>query len=550
MNRVLDEKLSAKDWQFVQGVWDWFNSYWPEISALEKKRKGFTPQQVERLPFKTRHGDMKGGYFPIIADPRRSITAKEQTLDQAMDEMRTGSLAVAATRRGHTIARVGVGLDPRPLLLSFSTIPRHVNTVLRDIELGEAVHQASRLLRNRDIKKSLADRVGLEGYRSLDIWLKDVAVGDIPLNDFFTKIQDKLRSNATIAYLGFSLSTLVQQPSGLTNTAAVLGSGGRGWKWVGVGAMNLLKSYISDGQMSVNEIHAVSEFMQMRAQTFQRDINDTLQLIEGNLASKVSVAGYRMPHDYKKWFLWHIQKIQGVVDAISWLGAHEKATQEGMTAARAVKYADDVVRAQASGLVQDLSGIERGSTTTTSRFNKYAKLFTFMFSYWNAKFNVAYGKSADLRAGRINGGEFALDMISLVWLDALIGGMLTGSLPGQTAGDDDDDEGTGLDWLWWAFKQPFSMIPLGREIPSAIDGMPTGEGPFAGLMLATGRAATQAKQGELDIAAVKAGVNLIGLLVGVPSSQINRFISASDRIANDKEVGYIDLVRQRRPNER
>lgn len=557
VSNVLDEKLTVKDWLFVQGVWDWFDSYWPEISKLEKKRKGFTPQKVERLPFIAQIIDeegkvgamaLKGGYFPIIADPRRSITAKEQTLDQAMDEMRAGSMAAAATRRGHTVARVGVGLDPRPLLLSFSTIQRHVNTVLRDIELGEAVHQASRLLRNREIKNSLADRIGLEGYRALDIWLKDVAVGDIPLNDFFTKIQDKLRANASIAYMGFSLSTMVQQPSGLTNTAAVLGDGGRGWKWVGVGAMNLLKSYISDGQMNINEIHDVSEFMRMRAQTFQRDINDVMQLIDNNVATRAHIGKNYMPHDYKKWFLWHIQKVQGIVDAISWLGAHEKATREGMSPERAVKYADDVVRAQASGLIQDMSGIERGSTTATSRFNKYTKLFTFMFSYWNAKFNVAYGKTADFRAGRISGGQMAVDMISLIWLDAFIGALLTGALPGQT-GDDDKDGGV-LDWTWWAFKQPFSMIPLGRDIPNAVEGFPTGDGPFAGLMNATKNAVQQAKQGELDAAAVRAAIGLTGLLVGIPSSQINRFVSMVDRIDNNKEVGYIDFIRQRKPNER
>lgn len=551
VDRVLKERLTAKDWQFVQGTWDWINSYWPEISKLEKARKGFTPKKVEALPFATPHGDMKGGYFPIVADPRKSIKAGEQTLDEAMKQMRTGSMAAAATRRGHTVQRVGVGLDPRPLYLSFSVIPTHVSTVLRDIELGEAVHGVSRLLRNRDIKNSISDRLGNEAFRQLDIWLKDVAVGDMPMSDAFTRIQDKLRSNASIAYMGFSLSTLVQQPGGLAQSAAVLGNGGRGWKWIGVGLQQLMKSWASDGAMSTEEIHNVSEFMRMRAQTFQRDINDTLALINRNAASNLHIGDKYMPHDYKKWFLWHIQKIQTVVDSAVWLGSREKAIAEGKDEAAAIKYADDVVRSQASGLIQDLSGLERGSTSTGNRLNKWTKLFTFMFSYWNAKYNIARDKMVDLKADRISGGEFALDMISLIWIDALFGGLVTATLPGMTDSDKEDKRNAGPgDWAWWTLKQPLSMLPLGRDIPSALEGNSPYSGPWGTLVGAGGNLAGQLKQGKGDVALVKAGINFTGLAVGLPSAQINRIISTIDRVENNKPVGYVDLVRARRPQEK
>jgi len=547
VDRILKERLTAKDWQFVQGVWDWFNSYWPEASALERRRRGFTPPKVEALPFTTPHGEMRGGYFPISADPRRGITAREQTIDQMAKEMR--GMSYAATRQGHLKARVGVGLDQRPLNLQMSVISRHVAGTLRDIELGEPIHQASRLLRNRDIKNAIVDRLGIEAYSTLDLWLKDVAVGDMGATDAISMVMDKLRSNATIAYMGFSLSTFVQQGSGLTQTAAVLGSGGRGWKWVALGVQRLMKAYANGPAMTIHEIHDVSEFMRMRHQTFSRDIKDTMDLIHGSRASKISVFGKYLPPDYRKWFLFHIQKAQEIVDAISWLGAQAKAEAEGMEPARAIKYADDVVRSQASGLIQDLSAMERGSFSNSNRFNKFTKLFTFMFSYWNAKYNVASGKYADLRAGRLSAGAYAVDMINLIWVEALLSSFLTGTLPGQTD-DEDSEKDRTKDWAWWTLKQPLSIMPFGRDIQSGLEGLPPTSTPVGAAIKAAGTVAQQAGQGEADVAAVKSVVNLTGLLVGIPSSQINRFISMADRAANDKDVGYIDLVRQRKPEER
>ena len=561
VDRTLKERLTSKDWDFVESVWDWLNSYWPEAAALEKKRRGYTPKKVESYSFEvpdkrsmengiaTKNRMMRGGYFPIAADPKRGIVAREQTLDEMMKDMRSGSMSYAATKRGHLKERVGVGLDKRPLKLHMSVISKHVNQTLRDIELGEAIHQASRIIRNRSVKNALVDRLGIDAYSQLDLWLKDTAVGDMAAGDPISAIMDKLRSNATIAYMGFSLSTFVQQGSGLTQTAAVLGNGGRGWKWVGVGIKKLMQSYTNSPGMTIDEIHNVSEFMANRSRTFSREINDTMNLIHGNIATKTSVFGKYLPADYKKWFLLHIQKAQSIIDAISWLGAHAKAEAEGMDADRAIKYADDVVRAQASGLIQDLSGIERGTFTPSQRFNKMTKLFTFMFSYWNAKYNVAAGKTVDMRAGRLSAGAYAVDMINLIWIEALISDFLLGRLSGGDDEEQDDEYGV-LDKLWWLIKQPLNMAPLGRDVSSGLSGYDSGGTPLAAVIKATAATKTQIAQGEADVAAVKSLVSLTGLLVGLPSSQLNRFITMADRVANDKEVGYIDLVRQRRPDER
>lgn len=549
--------LEKRDWEFVQDVWDMVNGYWPEISALEKRRKGVTPKKVEGDPFYAEYAtatpgpnggttsgsmQMKGGYFPISPDPSRSVRAQEQSADQWAREMSMGMGAASMTRRNHTKARVGTGQEARPLWLSFGVIPRHMNMVLRDLELGEATHNAQRFLRQPAIKMGVVDRLGMEAYTTMDLWLKDVAVGDLPTGDAFTAIVDRLRANASIAYMGFSISTLVQQFTGLTNSAAAMGSGGRGWKWVGVGLKQLRRAYSRDGEMNMAAIYEASEFMANRAATMTRDINETMQLFEGKVGNKLG-----LPPGYQKIFLMHIQKAQSIVDAATWLGALEQARRDGKADDVAVEYADNIVRSQASGLMQDLSGLERGSFTNANRFNRWAKMFTFMYSYYGAKFNLAYGKVADYRAGRASAIEATVDIISLIWVDALLSAMVMGRLPDEDDGDDD----FAVRWLKWMAQQPANMFPMVREVSSALQGFDgSAGGAFGGFVKAASDLYTQVDQGEVDAALARATVMFAGLAIGLPATQINRLINVAERAADGKDVGYIDFVRSRKPSER
>jgi hypothetical protein len=64
--QLLLSKLDSRHWKFVQEIWDYGNSYWPEFSATEKERRGIAPEKVEAVPFKVTTSDgktmiMRGG---------------------------------------------------------------------------------------------------------------------------------------------------------------------------------------------------------------------------------------------------------------------------------------------------------------------------------------------------------------------------------------------------------------------------------------------------------------------------------------------------------
>jgi hypothetical protein len=164
----------------------------------------------------------------------------------------------------------------------------------------------------------------------------------------------------------------------------------------------------------------------------------------------------------------------------------------------------------------------------------------------NAKFNLAYGKVADYQSGRISAADLSIDLISLIWIDALLSSIVLDNWPD----DDDDEKKTALNWMWWGAKQPLNMLLLGRDATSALDGFESNGGPIGAFWNTGRRLNTQLQQGEADFAAARAGINFTGLLFGLPSSQINRFVSIGERVSQGKDISYIDFIRQRKPEER
>jgi hypothetical protein len=50
------ENLTDKDWDFVQGIWDLFESYWSQVAAVEKEASGTTPRKEKSAPVLTASG--------------------------------------------------------------------------------------------------------------------------------------------------------------------------------------------------------------------------------------------------------------------------------------------------------------------------------------------------------------------------------------------------------------------------------------------------------------------------------------------------------------
>ncbi|TIN81670.1 hypothetical protein, partial [Mesorhizobium sp.] len=97
-----------------------------------------------------------------------------------------------------------------------SVLHRHVNQVIYDLELSEPVANSWRILQSDDVRSAFMDAGKQADFDALEIWLKDVAEGELKSADLVGVAARTLKSNFTAAKLAFNLSTVALQVVGLS----------------------------------------------------------------------------------------------------------------------------------------------------------------------------------------------------------------------------------------------------------------------------------------------------------------------------------------------
>ncbi|MBP8175104.1 MAG: hypothetical protein KAX74_01930, partial [Sphaerotilus sp.] len=174
--------LTATEWTFVQGVWEFFESYRPEIAAKERRVYGKEPDWIEPSPFTVQTADgqtmeIAGGYYPIKYDPRQSGKAGEFAEAEDAKAMMRAAYTAATTRRSFTKSRAEE-VHGRPLLLTFDGIWQGTNEVIHDLAWHEWLIDVNRLMKRLD--SAIRTHYGAEYVDVLRNTIKDVARGDMP----------------------------------------------------------------------------------------------------------------------------------------------------------------------------------------------------------------------------------------------------------------------------------------------------------------------------------------------------------------------------------
>ncbi len=536
-NAILSH-LSESDWKFIQDVWDYINSFWPEIAALEKRRTGVVPEKVspERFSIQTSDGKTKsitGGYYPLKYDERISADVKDFTVETIADIMR-GGFARAQTKRGHTKERVAN--VNKPVRLDIAPFFQHVNAVVTDLTMGEPIENSYKILHNGMVKSAITDTMGLNVFKQLDMWLKDIAVGGVMAEATFENWMDSLRAGVSISTMGFKMSTILIQTTGYTQTFVKLGP-----KY----ALSGLMKFLGGGnptQINRNAAYVFekSKIMSERSTTFHRDIYDTLRIMQRKGQIRGKIAQYAF---------WPIVKMQMMVDIPTWLGAYEKGlSQFDGKEDKAIEFADmTVIQAQSSGYMKDLSGFERGTVSESTRLSPMIRLWTTFYSYFNAKLNLAYEQTKKTEFSKPQDvARLATDYLMLFWVEAVIGEFLLGRAP--------DFEEDDKDPLWWNIKLALSNIaaqfPVLKEIAGGLQGFDAVPGGLRGLdeIAKAGKSVGNlvedvATGEEIDIEGTIRALNSAGgIIFKYPSSQINTTLRAIEKANNGEEVTPMDYL--------
>lgn len=493
--KVLDS-LNAADWKLVNAVWKHIDSYWSEIKALDQRTRGISAEKVEAAPFPTKYGTQTGGYFPIVYSGQETtrIDGDSSDLGKQIQAQAYGS---TTTSRGHTKERAATGKGNR-LDLDPGVIGTHLTKVIHDLTHREALADAMRILLHKKVRTAIDSRMGVATTKYLRQWIADIATGGTP-PDAVARGLGWMRRGFSIATMGFRTMTAAVQITGIANSAGRIGTA-----YVARGVAHLFSE--TNGKQSWQFISDSSAMMRHRETTQSREQNEILgQFQRGRLENLQAAVG--------KYAFWMMGKVQGVVDRATWLGAYEKASDEGKGHDDAVAIADQtVIDTQGGGQTKDLSGVQR---------SQYAQVFTGAYTYGSMLFNQVYDQGAKIRrnpkdfatwAGAF--GAMSLSVALPAALSVFLRALLRNDWP-----DNEKDSFAQRAGIELGTSLMGTML-ISRELSGMFGGFdysgPAVTKPFGDLL----KLKKQVRQGEIDQGLIRSVIEAGGSTLGLPSGQI------------------------------
>ena len=445
-------RLTRKDWEFVQGVWDYLETFRDESFRLQEDITGMRPQAVEATPLTVTTADgetmtLRGGYYPIKYNSEKGFMAFQREQKEMDREFFGGnSYSAAQTRQGHLKDRARKGTE-EPLLLELSVVTDHVFNVIHDLSYRRAVLDVAKVIKHPVVRDAVRGAVGMEMYGELKPWLMDVANERQEPMHAVHRMANWARASSSVMQMGWKVTTMLAQPLGLLQTADVIG-----YRDTAAGLKKVYSNPLRLPEL-LDETFARSPMMAERMRSFDREIRDmTKKLMPSSglfgWVDKIRDSAF-LP----------IGVIQMGVDLPTWWGGYIRGLREFHgDETRAAEYADSIVRmSQGSGSTKDLARVQRGGPLL--------RLATMFYSYFNTFYNLAARRFTELRLDRSPAAVFrAANTALLLWfLPSVLGELVVGRGP-----DDDEewDEWTGMQIL----QYPFQAVVGVRDLASGIFG--------------------------------------------------------------------------------
>jgi len=507
-------ELTAADWQAVQAIWDYFETFRPAIAAKERRVNGVEPQWVAPTPFTVRSADgqiveMRGGYYPIRYDTQASERAAEDDAASAVQAQMRGVHSAATTRRGHTKSRVKE-VHNRPLVYNFAGIYSGFSDVIHDLAWHEYLIDANKLLRSTRLQNAVKDHYGTDVLRQFKTWIQDIAVGD---NETLAAGEDALRTvrrYASMAGLAFNVVSALKQPLGILQSVARVG---------GQDVLAATAQFIRNPVAMTREAQGASVFMKNRARTRFRELNELRNALEQQNAIRQAMGRYGYVL---------IMAVQQQVDVITWHAQLNKSLRAGADIQDAVAQADQaVIDSQGSGMTKDLAAIERGG--------EWRKLFTVYYGFMNTVLNLEVNALTAKRSLGYKAGTVLMLSVAMPIIDAALSDLLK---PGDSDDWDEDHWQTAvgkavansLTGHFFALRE----LQFGGRSYSG----PTGTRSIADAY----KLGAQAWQGELDAGFRRALINTAGSWYGLPAAQINRSWDGFEALDDGKTDNPLALI--------
>ena len=401
IERLFQDVLDDRDWEFIIREWEQINSFYPERSAVQERMTGNPLKKEEGITFRIGGRTIEGQYYPIMYDPKTS----GKSSNHEMEDIAQSFMSSNATF-GYGMSATKSRLDKvkdKQLLLSLDVIPRAITESINHITMREAVTDVNTLINRKEFADYITNKLGASEYQYLRQWVRDQWTTEVSRLTEFDNMMQTIKRNISSAVMAGKVSVAIQNVANIPVAMEQLGAARvmRALYRAGVGVYGR-------GSGRYNETYGFvlgkSVMLRERAQTLDKDMRRGLEIGgKGFTIDGKSVGGYTM------------EKLGEARDAINSLGysllsetdlmlsvpiwkdvydvEYSKLVQkEGISLEwadqRAIELADKaIIDIFGSGDIKDQAGIQRNKGTIA---NFATTFYTYAGTLWNMQLDGFY----------------------------------------------------------------------------------------------------------------------------------------------------------------
>ena len=368
MQSVLESSLTDKDWNFIEAIWSQLDSYWAERNKVQENLYGQGLGKVQALPFNINGRQIKGGYYPIVYDPKLSIRASDLAADDIVKQALSGS-STFGIGMGSTKSRVSE-VKGQQLALRLDVWPQAVTEAIHHIAMREAATDVYKLITHPAVQQAVQQKYGMETYNMIRQWSKDVWKTDVQKADIINRTLEQMRKNSAFAVMAMRTGTALLN---VLNVFPMMHQ---------IGKMNTLKAITSFGlgfykgtdtyARNRQFVFDKSPMMRDRMNTIDRDMQQDMKLEVGQDTSLIRERATHAKEKFNRFGYWFITETDLMLSMALWKHGYDesmrKQIEAGMTDVKqmeqnAISDADANVRAVfGSGQVKDQVAMQRKNT--------------------------------------------------------------------------------------------------------------------------------------------------------------------------------------------
>ena len=460
IERLFQDVLDDRDWEFIIREWEQINSFYPERSAVQERMTGNPLKKEEGITFRIGGRTIEGQYYPIMYDPKTS----GKSSNHEMEDIAQSFMSSNATF-GYGMSATKSRLDKvkdKQLLLSLDVIPRAITESINHIAMREAVTDVNTLINRKEFADYITNKLGASEYQYLRQWVRDQWITEVSRLTEFDNMMQMIKRNISSAVMAGKVSVAIQNVANIPVAMEQLGAARvmRALYRAGVGVYGR-------GSGRYNETYGFvlgkSVMLRERAQTLDKDMRRGLEIGgKGFTIDGKSVGGYTMEQlgeardAINSWGYSLLSETDLMLSVPIWKDVYDveysKLVQkEGISLEwadqRAIELADKaIIDIFGSGDIKDQAGIQRNKGTIA---NFATTFYTYAGTLWNMQLDGFY---AFKKFARVIFYDLFMQAVIMVIYNNLFGS------------DDDDDPTKVAKSLTKEFvNQSVMGVPFVRE---------------------------------------------------------------------------------------